>query len=125
MRAMMIAVLAVGLWSLSSSVRAADENKDLILGVWVITYSDAMEVPLGTKLEFTTDGKLKLTAKDKDGKDETKEIGYKLEKDYIVLTGKDGSKNDKGRICLLNKSSFVINDEIEDKVLVMKRMKAK
>ena len=61
-----------------------------------------------------------------DGKEVTVEAGgYKVAGDVITLTGKDGDKNDKGRLVLLNKSSLVINDEIEDKMMVLKKVKAK
>ncbi len=125
MRAVGIAVVAVGLFGLANTVRGADDNKDLIVGTWEIAYSDAKDIPVGTKLEFTKAGKVNLTVK-VDGKEVTVDAGgYKLEKDIITLTGKDGNKNDKGRIVLLNKTSFVINDEVEDKVMVMKKAKAK
>lgn len=125
MRTVAMAVMAVGLFGTISTVRGADDNKDLIVGTWEIAYSDAKDIPVGTKLEFTKDGKVNLTLK-VDGKDVTVDAGgYKIEKETITLTGKDGNKNDKGQICLLNKSSFVINDTIEDKVMVFKRVKAK
>jgi uncharacterized protein (TIGR03066 family) len=125
MRTVAMAVFAVGLFGTISTVRGADDNKELIVGTWEIAYSDAKDIPVGTKLEFTKDGKVNLTLK-VDGKDVTVDAGgYKLEKETITLTGKDGNKNDKGHICLLNKSSFVINDTIEDKVMVFKRVKTK
>jgi|GEM_PF-6905840 len=125
MRAVVIALTAVALFGASSAARAADDNKDLIVGTWEIAYSDAKDIPVGTKLEFTAGGKVNLTVK-VDGKDVTVDAGgYKIDKDVVTLTGKEGNKNDKGRICLLNKSSFIINDEIEDKVMVLKRVKAK
>lgn len=125
MRAVVIALTAVALFGASSAAQAADDNKELIVGMWEIAYSDAKDIPVGTKLEFTADGKVKLTVK-VDGKDVTVDAGgYKIDKDIVTLTGKEGNKNDKGRICLLNKSSFIINDEIEDKVMVMKRVKSK
>ncbi len=124
MRSLAFAVVAISFLGTANTVRA-QENKDTIVGTWEIVYSDAKDVPVGTKLEFTKDNKLKLTVK-VDGKEVTVEAGgYKVEKDVITLTGKDGDKNDKGRICLLNKSTFIINDEIEDKVMVLKRAKAK
>ena len=125
MRAAVMAVVAVGLLGLSGTGRAADDNKELIVGAWEIAYSDAKDVPVGTKLEFTKDGKVNITVK-ADGKDVTVDAGgYKVEKDMVTLTGKDGVKNDKGRICLLNKTSLVINDEVDDKVMVLKKAKAK
>jgi uncharacterized protein (TIGR03066 family) len=124
MRATVFALVGVALVGLAGTGRAADDNKDLIIGSWEIVYSDAKEIPVGTKLEFTKAGKVNLTVKDKDGKDVTVDAGgYKVDKDIVTLTGKEGKKNDKGRICLLNKSTFIINDEIEDKVMVMKRPK--
>ena len=125
MRAAVIAVVAVGLLGPSGTGRAADDNKELIVGAWEIAYSDAKDVPVGTQLEFTKDGKVNITVK-ADGKDVTVDAGgYKVEKDMVTLTGKDGVKNDKGRICLLNKTSLVINDEVDDKVMVLKKAKAK
>ena len=127
MRAAVVAVVAAGLLGLAGTGRAADESKELIVGTWEITHSDGQDsIPVGTRLEFTADGKVNLTAKGKDGKDRTDPIGgYKIDKEFVVLTGPDGKKNDKGRVCLLNKTSFVLYDETEDKVLVLKRMKLK
>ena len=108
---------------LGSAGAARADNKELIVGTWEITYCDAKDIPVGTILKFNDNGKLQLTIK-VDGKEVTVDAGgYKVEKDVVILTGKDGDKNDKGRICLLNKSSLVINDEIEDKLMVMKRKK--
>src|SRR5262249_5750831 len=117
MRAVLFGVLAVALVGVSGVARAADDNKELILGTWEIVHSDEKTIPVGTKLEFTDKGKVNLTVK-VEGKEVTVDAGgYKLDKDVITLTGKDGTKNDKGRIALLNKSSLVINDEIEDKLM--------
>ncbi|MCI0704355.1 MAG: hypothetical protein L0241_25125 [Planctomycetia bacterium] len=125
MRAVVFGLVAVCLVGLSSTTQAADDNKELIIGTWEITYSDTKDIPVGTKLEFTANGKVKLTIT-VEGKEITVDAGgYKIEKDIFTLTGKDGSKSDKGRICLLNKSSFVLNDEIEDMLLVLKRVKKK
>lgn len=108
----------------ANPTRAADEPKDLIVGMWEIVYSDAAAIPTGTTLEFTTEGRVKIFAPSKNGNATALDAGgYKLDKDVLTLTGPDGQKNDKGRICLLNKSSLVVNDELEDKVLVLKRVK--
>jgi uncharacterized protein (TIGR03066 family) len=123
MRATVIA-LAVGLLAIPNSARAADDNKTLIVGVWEIAYSDAQDtLSVGTKMEFTAAGKLKLTAKRRDGKEDPKETGYTTEKEYFVLLDKDGNKSNRGRICLLSKTTLVIHDEDEDKVIVLKRVK--
>lgn len=106
---------------------APEDNKERIVGVWEIVYSDSPDsIPVGTRLEFTSAGKLNVIIKDKDGKTRTEDLGgYKVDKESVVLTGKDGTKNDKGRIGVLNQSSFVLHDEVDDKVMVMKRVKPK
>lgn len=111
----------------SAPAASPEENKDRIVGVWEIVYSDLPEnIPVGTRLEFSATGKLNVIIKDKDGKTRTEDLGgYKVEKESVVLTGKDGRKNDKGRIGVLNQSSFVLHDEVDDKVMVMKRVKPK
>ena len=125
MRVIAMTLAAFGLLGPTSAARAGDDNKELAIGIWEIAYSDAKDVPVGTKLEFTKDGKMKLIVK-ADGKEVAVDGGgYTVEKDVITLTGSDGKKNDKGRICLINKTSFVINDEAEDKVMVLKRVKGK
>jgi uncharacterized protein (TIGR03066 family) len=104
-----------------------EDNKDRIVGIWEIVYSDSPEsIPVGTRLEFTAAGRLNVIVKDKDGKARTEDLGgYKVDKETVVLTGKDGTKNDKGRIGVLNQTSFVLHDEVDDKVMVMKRVKPK
>ena len=63
---------------------------------------------------------------EKDGKKRSEDLGgYKVDGESVVITGKAGKKNDKGRIGVLNQTSFVLHDEVDDKVMVMKRAKAK
>ena len=111
----------------SAPTASPEENKDRIVGVWEIVYSDAPEnIPVGTRLEFSAAGKLSVIVREKDGKTRTEDLGgYKVDRESIVLTGKDGRKNDRGRIGVLNQSSFVLHDEVDDKVMVMKRVKPK
>lgn len=111
----------------STATAGPDENKERIVGVWEIVYSDLPDaIPVGTRLEFTAAGKLNVIARDKDGKPQTQDLGgYKVDGESVALSGKDGKKNDKGRVAVLNASSFVLHDEIDDKVMVMKRVKPK
>jgi len=122
MRAVLLALVAVGPVG-NSAVRAAETSAELIVGEWEVAYSDTPDtVPVGTKLEFAG-GKLKLTVKGPDGKERTELVGsYAIDKEYLVVTG-SGAKPDKGRICLLNKTSLVLNDDVKDKVMVLKRVK--
>ena len=128
MRAAVVAAAAVSVGLVGTAAAAnPEDNKDRIVGTWEIVYSDSPEsIPVGTRLEFTTAGRLNVIVRDKDGKTRSEDLGgYKVDKESVVLTGKDGSKNDKGRIGVLNQSSFVLHDEIDDKVMVMKRVKPK
>jgi uncharacterized protein (TIGR03066 family) len=127
MRVVAFALVAVGLFGLSARAVRADDEKELIVGVWEITYAETqVGLPVGTKLEFTAEGKLMLIRKDKDGKERTSSAGmYKIEKGYLLVSEKEGEKPDKGRICLLNKTALVLNDETVDEVMVLKRTKAK
>lgn len=126
MRAYFAAVCFVSL-GLTATAATPEEHKDRIVGVWEIVYSDMPEsIPVGTRLEFTAAGRLNVSVREKDGRSRTEDLGgYKVDKESVVLTGKDGKKNDKGRIGVLNQTSFVLHDEIDDKVMVMKRVRAK
>ena len=125
MRAVAFGVVAVALVGWAGVAAGADDNKALIVGHWEIVYSDAKDIPVGTKVEFTAAGRMSLTVKT-DGKEETRYAGgYKVEKDVFTLTGREGGKNDSARICLLNKTSFVLNDELGDKLMVLKRITKK
>lgn len=124
MRAVVFGLVAVG--SLASPVRGADDNKELIVGLWELVFSDAKDVPAGTRLEFTKDGKVKMTLK-ADGKEIAADDVYKIAKDVLTVGAEPRNKRagDSGRVCLLNKTTLVIHDELEDKVLVLKRVKSK
>lgn len=126
MRAAVTVLAAVGLVGTLAAANP-EENKDRIVGVWEIVYTDLPEsIPVGTRLEFTAAGRLSVLVKEKDGTSRAEDLGgYKVSGETIVLTGKDGKKNDKGRIGVLNQTSFVLHDEIDDKVMVMKRVKQK
>ena len=121
-----IAFVSIGLAGTAAGANPAD-NKERIVGVWEIVYSDLPEsIPVGTRLEFSAAGKLSVIIKEKDGKSRSEDLGgYKVDGESVTLTGKDGNKNDKGRIGVLNQTSFVLHDEVDDKVMVMKRVKAK
>src|SRR5438270_5514691 len=115
MRVYLAVVVFVSLGLSGKAANPAD-TKERIVGVWEIAYSDLPEsIPVGTRLEFTAAGRLSVMLKEKDGKTRTEDLGgYKVNGETVVLTGKDGTKNDKGRIAVLNQTSFVLHDEIDD-----------
>lgn len=124
---MRVRFAAVVLVLASTATAAPPDNAERVVGVWEIVYSDLPDaIPVGTQLEFTAAGKLSVIVRDKSGKATAQDLGgYKVNGEAIALTGKDGAKNDKGRIAVLNATSFVLHDEIDDKVMVMKRVKPK
>lgn len=129
MRAVVLGLVAVGLLGAWNTTRGADDNKELVIGLWEIAFSDAKDVPAGTRLEFTKDGKVKMTLK-ADGKEIAADDVYKVDKDVLTLGGgeqRNGNRRagDSGRVCLLNKTTLVIHDELDDKVLVLKRVKGR
>jgi uncharacterized protein (TIGR03066 family) len=66
---------------LSSPAMAADDKVDvkkLIVGKWEAVKVDENTLPKGAVVEFTADGKLKVTAKN-DGKDESVDGTYTLD----------------------------------------------
>ena len=122
---MRLSLAAVVFVLASTATAGPDDNRERIVGVWEIVYSDLPDaIPVGTRLEFTAAGKLVVLARDKGGP--AQDLGgYKVDGESVTLSGKDGKKNDKGRIAVLNATSFVLHDEIDDKVMVMKRVKPK
>ncbi|MCE9530391.1 MAG: lipocalin family protein, partial [Planctomycetes bacterium] len=121
-RGMFALIVCVGFVAASS---AADENKDKIVGTWSVTKGE--EVPPGTTIEFTKEGKLvfKLTL---NGKEVKLEGTYKIEKDKLTVSmktpdGKDDTETDT--IKTLTADAMVLVDpkgkEVEFKKAVAKK----
>ncbi|HJZ55504.1 MAG TPA: TIGR03066 family protein [Gemmataceae bacterium] len=84
----------VAIVSLAGAGTRADDKVDyakLLVGKWEVTKADPGTVPEGTLVEFTKDGKMKITAK-KDGKDTMIEGTYKVEKNTFTMTVKIGDE---------------------------------
>lgn len=64
-------------------------NKEKIVGLWELSKGET--VPEGSTMEFTKDGKVKMTINDK-GKEVKMEAKYKVDEDKLSLTllGPDG-----------------------------------
>lgn len=81
-------VLGVLVFGFAGSVKAQDDNAKKIVGIWVLDKSSG-DLPVGTAVEFTKDGKLSATVKI-----ETMEIKidgtYKIEKDKLTVKLKAG-----------------------------------
>src|SRR5262249_2833522 len=84
----------VAIVSLAGARAPAPDKGDyakLLVGKWEVTKADPGTVPEGTLVEFTKDGKMKITAK-KDGKDTMIEGTYKVEKNTFTMTVKIGDE---------------------------------
>ena len=75
---------------LAVTARAADVDKEKLLGKWECT--DGPEAFKGGTVEFLKDGKGKITFKGKDGKEVTENFTYAIDGDAVKVTtkGEDG-----------------------------------
>jgi len=126
-------LLALGLLAVLSGfgtlAQAEEKKKDdkkqegaKIVGKWEITKTD-LDIPTGTLLEFTKDGKFTMTL-DANGVQMKIEGTYKVEKDKLLTTAKigDQSIDDTDTIKKLTADVFEIEGK-DGKVTVMKKKK--
>ena len=86
---------------LSGAARAEDkpDYAKLIVGKWEISKADEGTVPVGTMVEFTADGKIKLMGKANE-KDIAMEGTYKVEGDTFTFVIKEGDNEHKDTITI-------------------------
>jgi uncharacterized protein (TIGR03066 family) len=122
MKALKCLGLAALLVSLSASARADEKDyPKLIVGMWEVTKADEGTVPEGTQVEFTKDGKLKISAKK--GEDDFKIEGtYKVVKSTFEYTLKlgDAEKSQTITITKLTEKELATKNE-EGKVVEFKK----
>lgn len=100
MKMLRLVLTAFVVASLSSSAMAADEKADikkLIVGKWEAVQVDENTLPKGTIIEFTKDGKLKVTAK-KEGKDESVDGTYTVDGQTFTYKLKIGDQELSAKI---------------------------
>jgi uncharacterized protein (TIGR03066 family) len=75
-----LATVFAGIMTLgfTTAATAADDTKKLLVGKWEVVKADEMTLPVGAVVEFSADGKLKVTAKI-GGKEESHEGTYTAE----------------------------------------------
>jgi uncharacterized protein (TIGR03066 family) len=90
------AVLGLGLAS-----RAEDkaDNKKLLVGKWQVAKSDPGTLPAGSTVEFTADGKLKITV-NAGGKEETIDGTYAVTGNTIDVAAKTGGEEKKNKLTI-------------------------
>jgi len=114
MKAVKFFAFAVALCLVGSLARADDKDyAKLIVGKWEVTKADPGTVPEGTVVQFTKDGKLKVTHK-KDDKDINIEGTYKVEKNKISLNMKVGTDEKKKTITIVKISEKEMSTKDED-----------
>jgi uncharacterized protein (TIGR03066 family) len=92
MNALKLSAVAVAMCLVVSGARAEDtELGKMLVGKWEITKAPEGAPPVGTVVEFTKDGTVKVVGK-KDDKEFKMEGKYKVETHQFMCTFKDGDK---------------------------------
>jgi uncharacterized protein (TIGR03066 family) len=91
MNALRLVAVGAAVCLLAGGARAEEkvDYAKMIVGKWEVVKGDEGTVPAGMLIEFTKDGKVKLTGK-KGGEDLNIEGTYKVEGDKFTVTMKQG-----------------------------------
>jgi uncharacterized protein (TIGR03066 family) len=110
---------------LSAGTRAQEkvDYAKLIVGKWEATKADAGTIPVGTIVEFTKDGKMKVSIKE-GGMEQTLEGTYKVEKDTFTFTLKVNGEDRMQTITItkISEKELATKDK-EGKVVELKKTK--
>ncbi len=123
LRIVAAAALAAGLVGFLRAEGQKADNKTLIVGFWELTKADKGGPPLGTIMEFTKDGKVKMTGK-ANGKDFVANGTYVVEGNKFTGILKTPDREEKGTVTIkkLTDQEFVTEDDV-GRVLEFKRKK--
>ena len=94
----------------------AEEKTDyakMIVGKWEVSKADEGTVPVGAAIEFTKDGKVKVSGK-KDGQDVNAEGTYKVEGNKFTVTMKRGEEEHSQTITISKISDTEMDTENKD-----------
>jgi len=99
-----------------------DDNAKKIVGKWEVTKSGS-DVPVGSIVTFSKDGKINVAVK-LDGKDESIDGTYKVEKDKLTVKLKVADQTIEEALTLhkLTDKELEIKDK-DGKVVVLKKVK--
>jgi len=111
-------ILALG--GLATAAQKDDDNAKKIVGKWEITKSDS-DLPKGSTVEFTKDGKMTALLK---GDDLKLEGTYKVEKDKLTVKLKAGDQSIEETVTItkLTDDALELKDK-DNKVDVFKKAK--
>ena len=126
MRTMRLLAAGALLCVLAHGVRAEDKKADnakLLVGTWEVVKADKGTVPVGSTVEFTKEGKMKVTHKEGD-KEESLEGTYKVDGDKFSFELKVGDKVNKKTITIkkISETEMTTTDE-DGKSVELKRKK--
>ncbi len=116
--------VALGLCVLgfTGTTRADEETSKKLIGTWVLEKSGS-DLPAGSTVEFTKDGKLNVVVKD--GSGDLKLTGtYKLEKDKITVKLKVNDQDIEETVTIKKLTDDVLEvEDNENKVDTFKKKK--
>ncbi len=111
MKVVSAAALSVVLVAFAGTAKAQDDNAKKLIGVWVVDKASG-DLPAGSSVEFTKDGKLVAVIK-AEGKEIKFEGTYKLEKDKLNVELKVESETIKETVTIKKLTDDAL--ELEDK----------
>jgi len=122
MKSVFAGLLGVVLVVFAGTAQGQDDNAKKIVGAWEVTKSGG-DLPAGTTIEFTKDGKLNAVIK-ADGMEVKLDGTYKVEKDKLIVKIKLGDQNieETATIKKLTDDALEIEDK-DKKVDVFKKKK--
>ena len=113
MKILSMSATVVVVMSFSTFATAADTKK-LLVGKWEATKVDPDSLPVGTIVEFSDDGKLKVTMK-MDGKESTLEGAYTVAGDSFTYKLKIGNEEQSEKITVKKISDTELDTVDPDK----------
>jgi uncharacterized protein (TIGR03066 family) len=119
MKRLFAVALGVLVFGLAAGADDKDDNAKKIVGTWEVTKSGS-DLPAGSTVEFTKDGKLNVVIKDNDT---VKLDGtYKVEKDKLTVKLKAGDQTIEETVTIqkLTDKELELKDK-DNKVDVMKK----
>ena len=99
------------------------DNAKLLVGTWEVVKADQGTVEVGATVEFAKDGKMKVTHKNKEGKEETAEGTYTIDGQKLMVTIKFGDKEAKHTVTLKKLTDTELVGEGEKGTAEFKRKK--
>lgn len=124
MRTLCAVALGVCVVVFAGTARAQDDNAKKIVGTWVVEKAGG-DLPAGSTIEFTKDGKLKAVVK-ADGMEIKLDGSYKVEKEKLTVKVTIGTESVEETVTIKKLTDDTLEIEDKDKkVDVFKKKKDK